>query len=166
MNYLIKKGHHYATPLELVKKFLGIRCAVNRVVPATVVFSPNCRYDVGCDQSDINKLYGFSIGCRHHKNSARIGWRYVPKEDKIELVTYCYRNGVRLAEKHLQWCDFGLEYKTHIVSHDNRVVFLSKNNVIDEQMEVKGISYPLSLYFGGNCKAPNNMNVTLKVDWQ
>ena len=83
---IIKKNTHYARPLQLLKKLLCIRICKSRKMSCEVVFTESCRYNVGKDQSDINKLFGFSIGM-HHKNSVRVGWRYVPSADLIEIVS-------------------------------------------------------------------------------
>ena len=80
MRYLVKRGWYYAIPLQLLKKLLGIRICESRKMSCEVSFTESCRYNVGKDQSDINKLFGFSVGM-HHKNSVRVGWRYVPSAD-------------------------------------------------------------------------------------
>lgn len=45
-------------------------------------------------QLAINKLIGFSDGClNHHKNSFRIGWRYLVETNEIEILSYTYVDG-------------------------------------------------------------------------
>lgn len=132
-----------------------------------VSFGDNCRYDIGSDQSDINKLFGFSLGM-HHENSLRVGWRYVPQKDLIEIVTYIYQNGVRLREKHLDWLNFGQkgEYTIELTDDYYAVFSVGKSVIVKDKIETKKklyLSYPLSLYFGGNCTAPHDMNIDLKV---
>lgn len=164
MIYTIRQYTHYARPLQLLKKLLGVGKA--RSISANVSFYENCRYDIDKDQSDINKLYGLSFGY-HHKNSARIGWRYNKKLDKIELTTYCYLDGVRLREKSLGFFCFAEKIITEILIKGNLVKFVVNGSIIaEENLKTKGISYPLSLYFGGNQRAPHDMNVELNVDWR
>ena len=57
---IIKKNTHYARPLQPLKKLLGIRICKSRKMSCEVVFTDSCRYNVGKDQSDIYKLFGFS----------------------------------------------------------------------------------------------------------
>ena len=117
-------------------------------------------------QTDINKLFGISFGY-HHTNSARIGWRYVPKFDKIELTTYCYVDGERIKEKSLGFIEFGKTYLVQILSTTDLVRFVLDGSVrAEEKVSSVGISYPLSLYFGGNCTAPHNMYIDLNVNWK
>ena len=56
---IIRKGTHYASPLQLLKKLLGIHICKSRKMSCEVSFTESCRYNVGKDQSDINKLFGF-----------------------------------------------------------------------------------------------------------
>ena len=167
---IIKEGTHYARPLQLIKKLLGIRYTAKRAMSAVVRFHSDCHYEIGKDQSDINKLFGFSLG-HHHDNSFRVGWRWT-WNNKIELVSYIYMNGIRLRERHICYCDFceyyniGLEIDvedgTYKVTYtiDGREAFVP----IYHSAKVKRyISYPLSLYFGGNCTAPHDMIIDMNV---
>lgn len=166
---IIKAGTHYARPLQLFKKLLGIRFCREREIECAVRFFTNCKYNIGIDQSDINKLFGYSFGL-HHKNSLRVGWRYVTKKDMIEIVTYIYVKGERIQEKHIAWCNFGRYYYITLGNTLNCAYFkvstcfrdcslITTNFSIARRM----LSYPLSLYFGGNCVAPHDMNIYYKV---
>ena len=108
---VIKKATH--SPFRMIKLLRS-----NKVLKARVAFTDSCRYDIGSDQSDINKLFGFSfltwkifkkkkisifgktmnipwVRPMHHYNSFRFGWTYSPTKDVIEIYTYWYTNGVR-----------------------------------------------------------------------
>lgn len=163
MKHVIKRGTHYARPLNLFDKLFSVgKCSADAIVK----FGESCRYDIGKDQTDINKLFGISFGY-HHTNSARIGWRYVPKFDKIELTTYCYVNGERIKEKSLGFVEFGKTYSVQILSTTDLVRFVLDGSVrAEEKVPSSGISYPLSLYFGGNYYAPHNMYIDLNVNWK
>ena len=166
---IIRKGTHYARPLQLLKKLLGIRICKSRKMSCEVVFAESCRYDVGRDQSDINKLFGFSLGM-HHRNSVRVGWRYVPTVDMIEIVTYIYRKGERWKEQHVDWVCFGKCVKYTIELREGCVVHFFAGDrwcageILGTQSKIF-FSYPLSLYFGGNCTAPHDMLINYNVKY-
>jgi len=166
---IIEKGTHYACPLQLVKKLLGIRICKSRKMSCEVSFTESCRYDVGRDQSDINKLFGFSLGM-HHKNSVRVGWRYVPNVDAIEIVTYIYRQGERLKEHHVDWVGFGkcVKYTIELRKDGSVHFYAGERWCACDMMGTQGkifLSYPLSLYFGGNCTAPHDMLIDYNVKY-
>lgn len=166
---IIEKNTHYARPLQLLKKLLGIRVCKTRKMSCEVSFAESCRYDVGRDQSDINKLFGFSLGM-HHTNSMRFGWRYVPSVDAIEIVTYIYRKGERLKEQHVNWVSLGKRVRYTIeLRKDGTVHFYAGERwSAGEIMGTQGkifFSYPLSLYFGGNCTAPHDMLINYNVEY-
>lgn len=167
---IIHRRTHYARPLQLIKKLLGIRHTTKRAMSAVVRFNSNCQYGVGKDQSDINKLFGFSLGM-HHKNSIRVGWRWL--NGNLELCSYIYENGVRLKEKVLCNCDFVREYKidVHLVVVDGMYrVYFYVNGIMKHRQHLatkvkKYVSYPLSLYFGGNCTAPHDMTIDMNIEY-
>lgn len=165
---IIKKGTHYARPLQLIKKLLGIRYTNKRAMSAVVRFHSDCQYEIGKDQSDINKLFGFSLGM-HHKNSIRVGWRWL--NGNLELCSYIYENGVRLKEQVLCKCDFNTDYRIYVylyIEEGKYCVYYYVNSELKHSQQLatkvkKYVSYPLSLYFGGNCKAPHDMIIDYKV---
>lgn len=167
---IIKKGTHYARPLQLIKKLLGIRCTAKRAMSAVVRFHSNCQYEIGKDQSDINKLLGFSLGM-HHKNSIRVGWRWFCGE--LQLCSYIYENGVRLKEKVLCNCDFNTDYRIYVylyIKDGKYCLYYHVNSELKHSQQLatkvkKYVSYPLSLYFGGNCKAPHDMTIDMNVEY-
>lgn len=170
MRYIIHKGWHYSMPLQLIKKLLGIRYTTKRAMSAVVRFNSNCQYEIGKDQSDINKLFGFSLGM-HHKNSIRVGWRWFCGE--LQLCSYIYENGVRLKEKVFYRCEFGYVYnvmvKLQIVDNEYFACFFVDgvpmySHKIATKVK-KYVSYPLSLYFGGNCKATHDMIIDMNIEY-
>lgn len=125
------------------------------------------------DQYDVNKLFGFSIGC-HHKNSYRFGWR--PNKDltKIEIVGYEYRDGVRVptipvCEIELyHWYNFTLHYSPEFSTLDYIVCDLANRECSGAESEFKFnsnllLGYTLGLYFGGNKKAPHDITINQRV---
>lgn len=170
MKYLIKKNQHYALPLQLLRKASQVSIVSERKMSAIVSFDESCRYGIGKDQSDINKLFGFSLGM-HHTNSIRVGWRWFC--DELQLCTYIYEKGVRLQEKVLCTCDFHKEYKIDVKLWivDNEYFacfFVDGSPVVSQKIATKVkkyVSYPLSLYFGGNCTAPHDMRIEMNIEY-
>lgn len=155
------------------------------------MFDHSAKYDIGADQTDINKLFGLSFvqGWRavlvwlnvitvglllrnlHHKNSARFGWVYNPDKKKVEIHGYWYNKGERKSE---YLCDVNF-YTSYILTIDiaynhPRIRFTvvqkdanyEKVSKIIEVSKLPRISYYLGLYFGGNRTAPHDINITIK----
>lgn len=129
----------------------------------TVVFTESCRYELNNgDQNDVNKLFGFGYGW-HHTDSDRIGWRYNPKTDKIEIVAYCYSNGKRLPTKPLMEIEIEkevfLKLEVFIYRKWRSVGFTANNHYIGKGMPTKStkFKYSLGTYFGGNRRAPHKI---------
>ena len=118
------------------------------------------------DQHDVNKLFGFSFGW-HHNNSVRFGWR--PNEDltKIEIVGYEYINKLRVStipihEVELNWVyRYELKYNSEFNMIEYKISDgdsqFSTMHPITLKKEYNW-GYKLGLYFGGNKKAPHNMD--------
>lgn len=162
----IKSGHHYPTPFIFPKLYSKNNLEIN----TTVSFDDTAKYDIGKDQTDINKLLGFGYNL-HHLNSDRIGWRYVPSKDKIELLLYSYNRKERV-KKHICYVDineeisinFYVEFKKgfrYVYSKitTNEKIYYTKAKF---HKPIIVLLYGLSLYFGGNIAAPHDINVYLK----
>lgn len=156
MLYTIKKGCHYGW--HWFWPFLGKTC----VIKHEVVFKQNCLYRFGdADDFDVNKLFGRSFGF-HHKNSVRFGWR--PFKGKIAIFSYVYRNGERSINE-LGICDIDKKYTFQIKCKDNFTLF----EMGDESHKTRfGVNtsgspfgYKLYPYFGGNRKAPHDIDIRL-----
>lgn len=169
MKYCFFKGWHYAFPFE-------IPCLISHYKPHefnyVVCFDESIRYELpGDDQHDVNKLLGVSYGF-HHQNSDRIGFRYNPKIDAVELCKYCYVDGKRIPTEVLYTCKIG-EKVTITTMHTNiegircfGVVFNDDINYLYqftmENKWYKMFGYTLSLYFGGNNPAPQTIYISKK----
>lgn len=165
MEMIIRQYEHYARPLQLLKKLCGVRVCREREMRARVTFHKDCEYYLNeQDQHDINKLFGYSFG-HHHKNSLRIGWRYDRDRKQIEVVSYIYIDGVRQTERHLAWCEFEETYDMYIENSEDYANMLVYNftGICVPFKSRLGVSYPLSLYFGGNNTAPHDMHIDLKI---
>lgn len=156
----IKKGTH--APFRLPELVNDARLA------AVVNFKRNCVYDIGIsDQADINKLFGIGYFPSHHNNSVRFGWRYVKEMDAIEILAYWYAKKKR---QHASLCFVKLEscylYILNIVNNGHILSVYDGSVQIGHYVisDVKGgMGYLLRPYFGGNQKAPHDMDI--EIDW-
>jgi hypothetical protein len=130
------------------------------------MFTESCKYDVGEDQSDINKLFGIGYLPWHHQNSVRFGWRYVHETDKIEIFAYWYSSGVRHWQSMYsvelgRWYDYSMvnDSDSHqLIIYDKDGVPLARYAV---ELKPKFFGYKLFPYFGGNKKAPHTMRINM-----
>lgn len=172
ITYFLHKGKHRAEPFRFVTRILQTRLCKERSIHIQARFWNNCRYHIeGEDMGDINKLCGFTMGLVH-KNSFRIGWRYNVKNDNIDLFFYSYENGNRRFA-YLCSVDFmypakismELEYSYYLKCYEV-TIFVDDKKFKFFDVDIRHglhISYPLSIYFGGNRTAPHDMNIDLKL---
>lgn len=157
--YTIKKGQHYSRPRLIKVRFK------NKAISFRVSFDQSCRYDIGAEQGDINKLVGIGYLWSHHKDSARFGWAYNKDSGKIDIYTYCYISGKRVSELFYS-CSFDRSYDFTIEPHFGSYIFKVKGHVeyIKEvkHFHTKQINYLLAPYFGGNIKAPHDIKIYMK----
>lgn len=138
-----------------------------------VLFTDSCRYDIGEDQKDWNKLMGISFGFKPlikqfqmHEDSARFGWRYNYKSDIIEVAPYLYTNGkseyAETLDLEVFSCEIGKEYTMSITPCATFVLYSigSTRWVINQNIPSnKGFLAPI--YFGGNKSAPHTIEVQI-----
>lgn len=164
MKIVIRKNNHYPFPCIPIGWPLFINSITTR--EASFKFTNSCMYNLhDNDQHDINKLFGFSIG-KHHLNSFRFGWRPILEENKIEIVSYEYQNGVR--KKAYTLCRINVNDTIKLT-----VTYNKKGECITYNATVNGVNYThfsysviksssfigytLGLYFGGNKRAPHDI---------
>lgn len=162
MNFLIKKDKHYDSNLFFkltTKHSLRFECT----------FNENCLYEfINKDSGDINKLVGFSDDFTHLKNSVRIGWRCIDNKT-IELHLFCHVDGIEksvlitsvkpnetfygmiLVYDNMYFADIELTNKT-----------FSKTIKRESKWNIP-LRYLLKPYFGGDNKAPHNMDIDLII---
>lgn len=156
---ILKGWHRPFNKSWLPKFYFG-----KKLLKASYIFTDSCKYDIGSDQSDINKLFGLSFSLSPHKNSIRVGWRYVPSSSNIELLSYIYKDGARSwkplcfvglnEEVSVEISRFGTIAKIEAKSEsESSVILLDANGLWGK------FSYELGLYFGGNRTAPHKMSV-------
>ncbi len=152
--YTIPAGAHYST-------HAFFKYVTADTLSFSFRFDDSAIYDIGVDQSDINKLFGFAEGAAQniHEYSARFGWRWV--EEGIEILGYCYVDGER-SHISLGEAVIGTSYSGTITSSFDRYTFTYRGNTKTVMKspeyygEKKYISYP---YFGGNITAPHEVTV-------
>lgn len=178
----IKKGTH--APMRLPSLLLGYS-----MIGYRVTFTESCRYDIGSDQSDINKLFGIGyfswrlFGMKtsklfgrtftypwfrvaHHDNSVRFGWRY--SHGLIEIMAYWYHNGNRYYNT-IKDLEIGKPYilKLHIMRDWHSLMIsesldMKNTTSLNVPVEGKNFGYLLSCYFGGNKTAPHDMEIRME----
>ncbi len=183
---IIRKGKHNAQGQPLLALRWDFSISRRRVW-----FDTSCRYEIGKDQTDINKLYGVAylswaaiafvlksywtaivkrslaeIKSLHHYNSARFGWAYNPLTDKIDIYSYCYHNGERTFQK-MASIGFYKYLDTVIERNGDRHDFRIYNSSglvfsLSENVNASTLGYELFLYFGGNIPAPHDMQIALR----
>lgn len=130
------------------------------------VFTADSVYFLQNNENQINKLFGHSVGLRHHhNNSARLGWVFNKSTMNVELIAYFYVNGVRSSE-HLFDASLGEVFTATIVTTKESTVFEIFSSGSLYSYEVKSlkrkkysISYKLNPYFGGIEPAPCDIEI-------
>ena len=163
-DFRIKKNRHRATRGGPKKLRVGRR---SRRVGYRVRFESNVPYrtrDAG-NQNDWNKLVGISTSRIHH-NSIRLGWRWNPNRDRVELGFYGYLRGDRTFRKIAevrtgQWID------VELVLDPNRLSVRAGSGYheVVGDLGLNGLTSTWALvtaYFGGDEKAPHDMNITVR----
>lgn len=168
MKRTIFKFMHYCLSFLNFKPYFGaLQCME---LSYNVSFDKSCIYDIGSDQSDINKLFGISYGF-HHKQSDRIGWRYVGEErghHLIELLLYSYYDGGEVKKLPITTIRIGDTVKVTLKLSDmwgcRYIDAIVGNTKITTSIlhTRKNWGYTLGLYFGGNKRAPHTMSVRIE----
>jgi hypothetical protein len=157
MWYTVRKGQN---------RFKPIRVGLFPRLEFEVLFDFSCRYHIGADQTDTNKLFGVGYFPGHHTHSARFGWEYDPQQDKILLSAYVYSKGVRI-DQPIGYVAFGRKVKLAIAPDDRGYQFFimdghfSRHTTINCKRPWLKIGYRLGPYFGGNQKATHEMKIEM-----
>lgn len=160
--FQIKKGKHYP-------KGFNFSLFFSNELNFVCKFDKNCIYDLKSnDNFDINKLFGFSTTIHQHIQSARIGWRCIDNKN-IELLLYVYNESNRILEKTnhiLGTVKPDEKFYCSIIKQNKTFVFkFFKGNKTVKSVEIPRsktyfpLKYILYPYFGGNRKAPHDMDI-------
>ena len=160
--YFIQKGNHSSLNFPNI---ISIRKSELRY---HIMFTESCKYDIGEDQSDINKLFGIGYLPWHRRNSVRFGWRYVSETNKIEILAYWYISGKRYSHSMCsvdfgKWYDYSIRNNSD--SHLLTVCDKYGHPIVTHTIELKPkfFGYKLFPYFGGNKKAPHTMVINMVI---
>ena len=155
--FIIRKGHHNSkTSIELLE---SNRLIFEAKFDNTAIYKTND----SIQQFSINKLLGFSdCNDKHHENSARFGWRWI--NNQLEVLAYAYVDGIR-NEKFIGYAELNnfMRYSL-VLSKDYYEFSLGHyNNVlIPRSKSCKlGFYYILWPYFGGQERAPHDININV-----
>lgn len=151
---IIQRNTH--APLRLPRLLVKPRLLAYRIG-----FTESCRYDIGRDQGDINKLFGVGYFPSRHDNSVRIGWNYDIVSGKINLFAYWYVGGSRKWQ-YLRSVEIGQPYYFKIYIDGNHHRIDAAGRIYHVEVNSTKIAYLLRPYFGGNRTAPHTMIIDLE----
>jgi len=162
-----KKNRHYCSPFPWPKFIKGTEINMANKVK----FDESIIYELpGEDQHDVNKLFGASSGF-HQTNSDRIGFRYNPERNQIEIVLYSYFDKKRVPTMSVCFINIGEEVEIYlnvslVENARNVSAKVIKNNETIGEVNIQNkkcnwncFKYSLGGYFGGNRKAPHEINI-------
>lgn len=115
------------------------------------------------NQTDVNKLYGFSDNNQeHHQFSARMGWRWY--NNQLQLFAYNYNNGVNdfLMIKSVP---LNQEINCSIKIVGNKYLFTVDGTIVERPRAATTLTskgYLLYPYFGGTEPAPQDITIAIK----
>src|SRR5206468_1203172 len=120
----------------------------------TVTFPADIAYAnaTASNQSDWNKLMGITTD-RIHKNSIRIGWRWNPRSQRVELGFYGYLDGARVMPMLADVAPAqSIDCELHMT---NSAISARAGSAVHTESGDLGASFPLtwilhSAYFGGD----------------
>ncbi len=155
--YFIPAGSHYCTTSTL-------KSVKTSEMKFAAKFDSSAIYTTidPLNQSDINKLYGFSEGLSNQYNSARFGWSWYNK--RLNIFAYVYKKGVR-SQKKITSVAIGKEHTFSIRVSGSNYIFTI--NGISATLG-RGLStatasgYQQYPYFGGDEVAPHNVTILIR----
>jgi len=156
MIFTIKKHTH--------KSFNIPRLTLKKEIKGYFNFISGVPYKIK-NQKDTNKLIGLSDALHHHKDSVRIGWRYIPENDFIEISAIVYSNKKRtitkITEVHpktFSHFSIKIDSENYIINVNNKEVYIPRTS------KYKCVRYILYPYFGGKTKTPKKIKI--KMDFK
>ena len=153
--FVIPQGQH--SSINTIKKYN------ENLLTFAFRFDETGRYDLGdLDQIDTNKLIGFKYGVDPHQNSFRFGWRWSTEDEYMIIVAYSYVDGVRDIYD-IGYCFLNQIYSGEIEETEEEIIyrFQGAEYVISKSTKKTKQKYFLFPYFGGNKKAPHNINIEM-----
>jgi hypothetical protein len=158
IQYTIFKGDQYCDKNNFVP--VKLNC-----LKFKVKFDSSAIYKTSnaANQSDINKLFGFSDNNElHHEYSARFGWRW--SDNALRLFAYVYNDG-KMSFKELGTVAIDKENDCSISASGDEYIFsLNGNATVMPRMSTtpEAEGYMLYPYFGGDEPAPHNISIWIE----
>lgn len=156
MMFIIKEGKH--------RPFFTIpRITFKKRVHVSVFLDGDFSYtsDKMENQRDTNKIFGLSDNWHHHKDSFRIGYRYL--NGRLELMAYYYSNG----KKKASFIDYintnNIKITLTISENDYTVEYKNKVLKYPRTSKWRFFRYYLYPYFGGEEKAKKDLCFRIKI---
>ena len=158
VKYTIPKGAQYAEQSTYLPSNYQQLSFVVRFDSSAIYQTQN-----PSNQSDINKLFGFSDNnAQHHEYSARFGWRW--SDQALRLFAYVYNKGI-MTFKELGTIEIGADINCSIKVKTGSYVFTlnGRETVMPrEATTATGEGYKLFPYFGGDELAPQAISIWIK----
>lgn len=156
MVYIIKRNRHRAGWF--------FRFTFKNKISGTIKFLGNVSYYIN-KQKDSNKIIGLSDNWHHHKDSARLGWRYDPTRKEIEIMTITYKKG-RIFINHLCYCKDNEDYSYEIIINKKSYIyrFGTDISIVPRLSKWNWVRYTCFPYFGGTEKSPKNIYIKVEID--
>lgn len=165
---VIEKGDHESFP----KRKSGVLVSPTDI-SATVTFDSTCIYDLGTvDNQDWNKVFGLGfVGSKdqdlgaapHQVDGARIGWRWNPQRNCIDLGAYVYVEGQRTMFKVAETLINQPTRMTIKIDYDRKLYQVLGGTPVPFTHD-KTFAYKTGVYFGGNMPAPHQIRVKVVYD--
>jgi len=165
----IHQGCHYDTRL-FGARALELSLHTERSLAFDVMFPASDAYTTQnpANQDAWNKVMGISTARIHH-NSIRLGWRWLPNENKMELGFYGYLKGQRIMEPLVKVAP-GAWTPVEIRMSGPRGLSVEAGGVKYERNEALGFSalFPTptwileTAYFGGQETAPHDLAIQVR----
>jgi hypothetical protein len=160
-DFAISEGRHRSNHDFVARPHLGTH--VDRELSFTVTFGADAAYQTqsAANQSDWNKLMGLTTD-RIHQNSVRIGWRWNPRTQLVELGFYGYLDGTREMPM-LASVPLGQPIDC-VLKMNDQGLFAQAGSATYSQSGSNGVALATtwilhSAYFGGDEKAPHELHV-------
>ncbi len=167
IDFRIPRGAHEGVPRGIADVCLSWR--VDRFLSFEVLFPRSAAYLTAdpSNQLDWNKLLGITTPWIH-RNSIRLGWRWLPAEGKMELGFYGYARGRRI-EQALAKVDLDTWVPVTLRLH-NGGLSAEAAGARYEHHEHLGLAAILpaltvileTAYFGGDETAPHDIDVFVR----
>lgn len=156
MVFIIKRGRHRAGWF--------FKLTTKNKISGTIKFLGDVSYFIDT-QKDTNKLIGLSDNWHHHKDSARLGWRWNVIERKIEIMTITYVRGKRTI-KHLCFTEDNDDKDFEIIINKNHYIYRFDKNIsiVPRRSRWKLFRYLCWPYFGGKTKSPKNIYIKIELN--